>query len=137
MPTVYQTASGTYMAFRSSRLICPAGSPAGADLMSIKLISGSPPSWDVAWCAVQNGTGSPMSTTADNQTAIVWGLGAETSNQLKAFDGDTGALLFTSEAVPGVRRCSVPFAALSIPHLRAVTLLRPRAHISRAHVTRR
>jgi hypothetical protein len=104
VPTVYQTKNGTYMAFRSSGLInCPAGSPAGADLMSIRLIPGSPPSWDVAWCAAQDGTGSPMSTSADNQTAIVWGLGAETSNQLKAFDGDTGELLFASEAVPGVR----------------------------------
>ena len=113
VPTVYQTANATYMAFRSGGLICPAGSPAGADLMSIKLIPGSPPSWETAWCAVQNGTGSPMSTSADNQTAVVWGLGAETSNQLKAFNGDTGELLFTSEAVPGVSWHNPPFIALT------------------------
>ena len=36
VPTVYTTSNGTYMAFRSGGLICPAGSPAGADLMSIR-----------------------------------------------------------------------------------------------------
>ena len=36
VPTVYTTSNGTYMAFRSGGLICPAGSPSGADLMSIR-----------------------------------------------------------------------------------------------------
>ena len=36
VPTVYTTSNATYMAFRSGGLICPAGSPAGADLMSIR-----------------------------------------------------------------------------------------------------
>ena len=49
-----------------------------------------------------------MATTADNKTAVVWGLGSETSNQLTAFDGDTGRQLFASAAVPGV---SAPAAA--------------------------
>jgi len=43
-----------------------------------------------------------MSTTADNQTAIVWGLGAEKSGQLIAFDGDTGKQLYASDSVTGV-----------------------------------
>ncbi len=47
-----------------------------------------------------------MSTTADNQTAIVWGLGAEKSGQLIAFDGDTGKQLFASDSVTGVRNPS-------------------------------
>jgi len=70
--------------------------------VSARIIPRSPPSWDVAWCALQNGTGSPMSTTADNQTAIVWGLGAEKSGQLIAFDGDTGKQLYASDSVTGV-----------------------------------
>ena len=55
-----------------------------------------------------------MATTADNKTALVWGLGAEKSNQLKAFDGDTGKQLFASEAVPGVRS-HVPLAGCISP----------------------
>jgi len=41
VPTVYHTSKGTYMAFRSPGLICPAGSPSGADLMSIRYSFGS------------------------------------------------------------------------------------------------
>jgi len=52
-----------------------------------------------------------MATTADNKTAVVWGIGSETSNQLTAFDGDTGQQLFASAAVPGV--CALADALVS------------------------
>ena len=91
------------MAFKSSGVICPEGSPAGSDLMSILLIPGNPPSWRTAWCANHQGKGSSIATTADNKTAVVWAVGAETSNKLFAFDGDTGRQLFESAPLGPVR----------------------------------
>ena len=59
-----------------------------------------------------------MATTADNKTAVVWGLGSETSNQLTAFDGDTGRQLYASAAVPGVcaRATLLESRSFHLPH---------------------
>ncbi len=50
-----------------------------------------------AWCATQNGTGSPMVTQAGDQV-IVWGVGAEGDSRLHGFDGDTGDPIFAGGA---------------------------------------
>jgi hypothetical protein len=92
----YTTANGTYVVFRGTGAGCPAGQ--SGELTSVKITPGSPPTMAVAWCAKQGGSGSPMVTTTDGHSeAIVWGLGAEGSNQVTGFDGDTGAVI-----VPGV-----------------------------------
>jgi hypothetical protein len=90
-PAAYAGSSGTYVAFRGRGQGCPSQS---GDLTAIK-IAGNPPSFSVAWCARQNGNGSPMVTTTDgNNNAIVWSVGAEGDNRLHGIDGETGAVVF-------------------------------------------
>jgi outer membrane protein assembly factor BamB len=85
----YQTAQGRYVAFKGPGQSC------GGDLTAIKINPGSPPTIASAWCASQNGLGSPMVTTTDGTAnVIVWGLGAEGDHKLRGFDGDTGQVIF-------------------------------------------
>jgi hypothetical protein len=110
-PASYTTAKGTYVVFKGAGLGCPAGQ--SGDLTALK-ISGSPPTITVAWCAAQNGTGSPMVTTSDGHNdAIVWSVGAENNNQLHGFDGDTGKELTTPAnlQMTAVERSVTPIAA--------------------------
>ena len=90
---LYTTAQGTYAVFRGKGVGCPTGQ--GGDLTAVKITAGSPPTLAVAWCATQNGSGSPMVTVSNDQggDAVVWIVGAEGSNQLQGFDGDTGAVV--------------------------------------------
>ncbi len=43
-----------------------------------------------------------VTTTDGHAEAIVWGLGATSSNRLMAFDGDTGAVIFNGGAAGDV-----------------------------------
>jgi hypothetical protein len=87
----YTTAQGTYVVFRGRGTHCPGQS---GDLIAIR-ISGSPPSFQTAWCATQNGRGSPIVTSTDGRAnAIVWSIGSEGDNRLHGFDGDTGQVVF-------------------------------------------
>ncbi|HEY3120466.1 MAG TPA: hypothetical protein VGL15_07575, partial [Vicinamibacteria bacterium] len=109
----YTTSQGTYVALRGSGVGCPGGA---GDLVALKIGAAAPPQISVAWCARQNGSGSPMVTTTDGRSeAIVWGLGAESGNRLMGFDGDTGQVVFggggASEAMSNIRRLSTPIAA--------------------------
>ncbi len=89
----YATTRGAYVAFRGSGEGCPRG-PAG-ELAAIRISPGGPPGAAVAWCARQNGRGSPMVTTTDGHAgAIVWSVGAEGDGRLHGFDGDTGEVVF-------------------------------------------
>ena len=92
---LYTTGKGTYAVFRGKGLGCPTGQ--SGDLTAVKITPGSPPSLAVAWCANQGGSGSPMVTvsseTPGSADAIVWVVGAEQTNQLQGFDGDTGAVV--------------------------------------------
>jgi outer membrane protein assembly factor BamB len=109
---VYTTAMGTYATFKANGLGCTSG--AGGDLTTIKLGAGSPPTIAGSWCATQGGLGSPMVTTTDGiSNAIVWSVGAENSQQLHGFDGDTGASIYPSgtTTISGMRRYNSPIAA--------------------------
>jgi hypothetical protein len=107
---VYTTATATYAAFKAAGTLCTSGG--GGDLTTIKIVPGSPPTIAGSWCATQGGTGSPIVTTTDGTSnAIVWSVGAENSEQLHGFDGDTGATIYTSGAIPGVHRYNSPIAA--------------------------
>jgi hypothetical protein len=86
--TSYSTSNGTYVVFRGQPSSCPGGG--GGDLVAVRITASSA---DVAWCATQNGTGSPIATKSGDQV-IVWGVGAEGDSRLHGFDGDTGATLF-------------------------------------------
>lgn len=90
---VYRTATATYLAVAATGTGCPSGS---GDLIAVRVNPGSPPTLSMAWCAQQRGRSSPIVTTTDGRSeAMVWTVGTS-DGRLRAFDGDTGELLFTS-----------------------------------------
>lgn len=108
----YTTASGTYVVMKSTEngSGCP-GTP--GDLIAVRISATSPPTLSVAWCADNLGGGSPVVTTTDGQSQpIVWTAGAEYTNQMHAYDGETGALLYTGggpdEHMGNIRHFQVP-----------------------------
>jgi hypothetical protein len=117
-PTTYTTAGGTYVVFRvannQSGIGCPAGQT--GDLVAIKIGAAAPPTISVAWCADNQGQGSPMVTTVDGKAeAVVWSVGAEGSKRLHGFNGDTGAVVYAGggdgDLIPNqVRRFNSPIA---------------------------
>jgi outer membrane protein assembly factor BamB len=92
---------------------CP-GPP--GDLVALRINPDSPPTFSVAWCASNNGRGSPIVTTTDGTAnPIVWTIGAEGTNRLYAYHGETGETLFDGggpdEQMNFIRRFSTPIAA--------------------------
>ncbi|HLK11378.1 MAG TPA: hypothetical protein VKW76_08355 [Candidatus Binatia bacterium] len=105
----YTTPTATYVVFKGNGTSCPG---AGGDLTALAIGAGAPPTISTAWCASQDGTGSPMVTTLDGHAgAIVWSVGAESGEQLHGFDGDTGAELVAVDTGMSVARFSTPIAA--------------------------
>ncbi len=111
----YTTKSATYVVFESNGdgIGCPG---ARGNLVALRIGKTSPPTIDVAWCADNKGRGSPMVTTTDGKNEpIVWSVGAETSNRLQAFDGETGKVLFAGggkdEQMSLVQHMQTPIAA--------------------------
>ncbi len=114
-PASYTTASGTYVVFNTVGMGtgCPTGQ--SGNLVALKISAASPPAVSVAWCANLQGRGSPIVTTTDGHAnAIVWAMGAGTSNRLHGFDGDTGAAVFTgggtNDTVTGFQYFNSPIA---------------------------
>jgi len=110
----YTTARGTYVVFRGASQGCPEGQ--SGDLTAVRIVPGAPPSAAVAWCARQDGRGSPMVTTTDGRAgAIVWIVGAEGDDRLHGFDGDTGQVVYrgggAGDALGGVARFQTPILA--------------------------
>ena len=108
----YTAVSGTYVVFTTTGigLGCP-GTP--GDLVALRIGAAAPPTITVAWCAHNLGRGSPMVTTTDGTSEpVVWSIGAEASNRLHAFHGETGAVLFAgggpAEQMSIVRRFQTP-----------------------------
>jgi hypothetical protein len=112
VPTAYTTASGVHVAFSASgAVMCPAGSPSGANMMSVLIAKGAPPVPSVSWCAVRRGEATaPVATTTDGQNeAIVWYM---SNGKLTGVDGETGAVLFDGGdgSCSGVKRWTSPIA---------------------------
>jgi hypothetical protein len=106
----YTTPQGSYVVFKGQGASCPAGE--SGNLTAVNLVPGSPPTVTTAWCADEGGLGSPMVTTTDGQNeAVVWSVGAEGDGRLRAFDGGTGQVLFTSASLGSVRRYVTPILA--------------------------
>jgi hypothetical protein len=110
----YTAASGTYVVFTTmgTGIGCP-GTP--GNLVALRLGAAAPPTITVAWCANTHGSGAPIVTTTDGTSEpIVWSVGAESSNRLYAFNGETGAVLFAGggpeEQMSVVRRFQTPIA---------------------------
>jgi len=116
----YTTAQGTYVVFKVTNGIgCPG---AAGDLVAVRLIPGTTPSAQVAWCANQHGGGSPMvtQTQTDGGDTIVWGLGTESGaegpgdSRLHGFDGDSGTVVYSgggaAEEMGALHRFITPIA---------------------------
>lgn len=111
----YATNSGTYVVFNTyfGQGVGCAGSP--GNLVALKIGASAPPTISVAWCANNQGRGSPIVTTTNGSSeAVVWTVGGESSNRLHAFDAETGTLLFDgggeAEQMTRVYRFQTPIA---------------------------
>ena len=110
----YTTASGTHVVFVTSGQGVGCPGPSG-NLVALIIGASAPPTINVAWCANNQGRGSPIVTSPDGSSdPVVWTVGSESSNRLHAFDGETGELLFAgggpSEQMSLVRRFATPIA---------------------------
>jgi hypothetical protein len=108
----YTTASGTYIVMKSTEngIGCP-GKP--GDLIAVRIAPTTPPTINVAWCADNLGGGSPIVTTTDGQSEpLVWTAGAEYTNQMHAYNAETGELVYTGggtdEHMGNIRHFQVP-----------------------------
>jgi len=93
-PAAYTTPRGTYVVAYAAGAGtgCAMGS---GNLIAVKITPGTPPTLSVAWCADEKGQGSPIFTTSDGtRDNLVWAVGADGNNQLRAWDADTGAVVF-------------------------------------------
>ncbi len=109
----YETTSGRYVVYNAP---CDGN---GDTLGVLKVSADSPPSVSQAFCVSQgvggadNG-GSPVVTTSDGTSdAVVWGLGASGGGdgKLHGVDGETGATIVISTAMPGVIHWVAPLVA--------------------------
>jgi hypothetical protein len=109
--------SGTYVVAHSNEggtgTHCPAGT--SGDLMTLRLDPRADGSVTTVWCRDNHGQGSPMVTSSDAaHDTLVWTAGAEGSDQLHAWDLETGQPVFTGRApedrLGGVRRFTTPIA---------------------------
>lgn len=110
----YSTPNGTYAAVycaNANNSACP-GTQTG-NLVAVKITPGNPPKLSIAWCADEQGLGSPIFTTTDGvHDNLVWALGAEISNQLRAWDADTGAVVFAGGSSSDVAAGSHHFGTI-------------------------
>ncbi len=102
-PAAYPVGNDVFVAFQGPGSSCPGGGRQSG-LTVLNIAGGSPPRMRMAWCGALDGRGSAMVTTTDGHSnPIVWILGAEGDNRLHAFRGDTGAAIFTSQPMSGLR----------------------------------
>ncbi len=108
----------TYVVVRpnqgGSGVNCPNNT--SGDLVAVKIDPTAAQKMTVAWCADAMGEGSPIITSSDGTNdGLVWTAGAQSSNQLHAWDLATGAVVFaggtTADKIQNVRRFTTPLAA--------------------------
>jgi hypothetical protein len=102
----YHTNQGTYFAFHND----------GSTISAYKVTATNPPTIVSAWSASQNGRGSPWVTTTDGtNNAIVWVAGVEGDQRLHAYNGDTGAVIYSgggpNEQMTGTRQWNTGMVA--------------------------
>jgi hypothetical protein len=109
----YTSTMGRYVVMWSNQGMtgCPNGT--GGNLMALKVTLTPNPRLTPAWCVQENagGQGSPIATTTDGTSnALVWVVG---NNVLQAFNGDTGATVFTGPGgqLGGVQKWTSPIVA--------------------------
>jgi len=100
-PAVYETASGTSVAFTNGGNSHCSGS--NVTMLNVAASGASPISF--AWCTASGGGGAPIVTTTDGAAnAIVWVVGAEGDNEIHGFNAQTGQVVFsgTGTAMSGL-----------------------------------
>ncbi len=104
-PANFTSGGDEFVVFEGEGADCPAGEQ--GDLVALKIAPG--PKISVAWCAEEHGLGAPIvTTTEDGANPVVWAVGAEGDERLRAFNGTDGRLLFTSQPMHLVRRFQTP-----------------------------
>ena len=103
----YRTALGTYVAFSTD---------VGKQIIAFRITPTSPPAIQSAWTNGDNGRGSPFVTSTDgSNNVIVWVVGTEGDQRLHAFNGDTGAVVYSgggaNELMSGTHRWCTAIAA--------------------------
>jgi outer membrane protein assembly factor BamB len=101
----YQTTNGTYVVFS-----------ANSQLTALRLGAANPPTLSKVWTASFNGRGSPFVTSTDGtNNVLVWVVGCEGDDRLHAFDGNTGAVIYSgggaSDAMGDIRRFNAGIVA--------------------------
>src|SRR5207247_11317895 len=96
----YRTSMGTYFTFRAGT---------SNMLIAYRVNPGNPPTMSSAWLVTQTGEGSLFVTSTDGTSNfIVWAAGAEGSQRLNGYNGDTGTLIFAgggaNELMSGTRK---------------------------------
>lgn len=102
----YRTAMGTYVVFRGSGSGCPSGT---GSLVAMRIAAAAPPTASIVWCAGAASNKSPAVTMADasGTDTLVWLVGSD--NKLRAYDGDTGTVVFNGGAAADTMAASSAF----------------------------
>jgi uncharacterized protein YpmS len=108
-PATYRTSQGTYV------VLCD-DNDFNNTLISFRISAANPPAISTVWTAAQHGHGSPFVTSTDGtNNFIVWGIGSEGDQRLRAFDGDTGATIYSgggaNELMSGTHRFNTGIVA--------------------------
>jgi len=104
-PASFESGGAEYVVFQGEGVGCPSGRT--GDLVALRIGPGR--RIGVAWCAAEHGLGAPIVTTGTGGAdPVVWAVGAEGDERLRAFRGSDGALLFTSRPMGLVRRFETP-----------------------------
>lgn len=114
--SAYVTTKGHYVVLRADNpvSVCPNGT--NGDLLALRVTTTSPPKLVPAWCANSQGAGAPIATTTDGKSnPLVWIESAQGSERLLAFDGDTGAAVYTgggaAEQLSAIQHWTSPIVA--------------------------
>ena len=108
-PGAYTTAKGAYVVLTTNGARCPNGG-GGSVVMGVSVgVTAGAIKPTIAWCAPLGGNmTSPIATTTDGKSdPTVWFMSGA---NIVGLDGDTGAMIASAGACPGITRWTSPIA---------------------------
>jgi hypothetical protein len=100
-PAAFTASSGTYVAMASSGngIGCPGSA---GNLVVFQITATMPPTISIAWCAIVGGRYAPIVTTTDGTSdSVLWTISSGfPSNKLRAYNAETGEVLFDGGGTP-------------------------------------
>lgn len=125
----YRTSMGTYVVSRAAGMGCPSGQ--SGSMIALRITATSPPVASVAWCAGAASNKSPAvsMTDASGANALVWHVGND--NKLRAYDGDTGTVVFNGGGTADTMAASAQFQSPIIASGRVIAASNTRAYAFR------